>query len=36
MKETIKIDREFKEDLNVTRLLKIGILCNDTDFKIGK
>ncbi|WP_251861848.1 HAD-IC family P-type ATPase [Clostridium sp. Marseille-Q2269] len=34
--ETIKIDREFKDDLNVTRLLQIGILCNDTDFKIGE
>ncbi|PIH05232.1 P-type ATPase [Clostridium combesii] len=34
--ETTRIDREFKEDLNVTRLLKIGILCNDTDFKIGE
>lgn len=34
--ETIKIDREFKEDLNVIRLLQIGVLCNDTDFKIGE
>ncbi|EJO5347222.1 cation-transporting P-type ATPase [Clostridium botulinum] len=34
--ETLKIDRDFKEDLNVIRLLKIGSLCNDTDFKIGQ
>ncbi|MCR1933868.1 cation-transporting P-type ATPase [Clostridium tepidum] len=34
--ETIKIDREFKENLNVIRLLQIGVLCNDTDFKIGE
>ncbi|GAA0747427.1 cation-transporting P-type ATPase [Clostridium oceanicum] len=34
--ETLKIDREFRSDLNVIRLTEVGTLCNDSDFKIDK
>ncbi|WP_050606808.1 cation-transporting P-type ATPase [Clostridium niameyense] len=34
--ETLKIEDEFREDLNVERILEIGTLCNDTDFRIGE